>query len=266
MYRKSFIFQGDKYASLNTRGGICSQPNTGNIIRCHSSQDKIEILNSNGEFLLSFGSKGQELGQLDRPTGICTLGSNILVADTGNKRIQIFDANGNPISSISTKCYPIYIATMSGGNIVISSDDFIVVFSLNGQCVLQFGSTGTKEGQFRDIIGIGVNSLDQIIASDSGNSRLQIFSRDGRFLRAIGPKGFNVFWMPGGIGIDEEDNMLVRVTHGIHIFSLLGLLIQEINIPPSSYFASLCISGRKIIVSATDSKLDKEIAFIFSNQ
>ena len=51
-------------------------------------------------FIDSWGSRGTDQGEFDYPAGIAigTQGT-ILVADTGNNRIQLFDSNGGFITT-----------------------------------------------------------------------------------------------------------------------------------------------------------------------
>jgi len=48
------------------------------------------VFNTEGEFLLKFGSNGEGNGQFNAPTGVAVdANGNIIVADWGNSRIQV---------------------------------------------------------------------------------------------------------------------------------------------------------------------------------
>lgn len=48
------------------------------------------MFNTEGEFLLKFGSNGEGNGQFNAPTGVAVdVNGNIIVADWGNSRIQV---------------------------------------------------------------------------------------------------------------------------------------------------------------------------------
>ena len=52
------------------------------------------MFNTEGEFLLKFGSNGEGNGQFNAPTGVAVdVNGNIIVADWGNSRIQVSPAN-----------------------------------------------------------------------------------------------------------------------------------------------------------------------------
>lgn len=49
-----------------------------------------QVFNTEGEFLLKFGSNGEGNGQFNAPTGVAVdVNGNIIVADWGNSRIQV---------------------------------------------------------------------------------------------------------------------------------------------------------------------------------
>lgn len=50
----------------------------------------MQVFNTDGEFLLKFGSNGEGNGQFNAPTGVAVdANGNIIVADWGNSRIQV---------------------------------------------------------------------------------------------------------------------------------------------------------------------------------
>ena len=59
---------------------------------------RIGKVNARGEWVTSWGSLGSGPGQFDTPHGIAVSPADeIYVADRGNRRIQVFDADGNYI-------------------------------------------------------------------------------------------------------------------------------------------------------------------------
>jgi DNA-binding beta-propeller fold protein YncE len=92
-------------------------------------------------------------GNFTSPRGIAVANNVVYVADTGNNRIQKFDA--------TTLAY-----------------------------LGQFGSPGTTDGLLNSPEGIAVNSTGNIIyVADTGNTRIQKFDNNGVFLAKIGSAG-----------------------------------------------------------------------------
>lgn len=70
----------------------------------------MQVFNTEGEFLLKFGSNGEGNGQFNAPTGVAVdVNGNIIVADWGNSRIQVSPTN--PASTSS--CRILYLAAFS---------------------------------------------------------------------------------------------------------------------------------------------------------
>ncbi len=108
---------------------------------------------------------------------------NIILADTLNHRIQVFDSTGKlirfgPITPQGNGLLlPSDIEVDSSDNIIItdSGNHRIVVFDSNGNFLLTFGSQGSGNGQFIAPTGITVNGSDKIIVVDTRNRRVQLF-------------------------------------------------------------------------------------------
>src|SRR4051794_39668832 len=65
------------------------------IIVADTFHHQIQVFDPQGKFLFKFGTQGANGGQLISPTSVCTdTEDNILVLDA-NKRVQVFDQNGN---------------------------------------------------------------------------------------------------------------------------------------------------------------------------
>jgi len=70
------------------------------ILVLDSDQNQIFVFDNQGDFLRKIGRKGQGPGELNNPFGIVETNDNFLiVADTGNARIESFDFKGNYLNS-----------------------------------------------------------------------------------------------------------------------------------------------------------------------
>lgn len=96
------------------------------------------------------GRQGREPGEFVWPIGvsITPLAQNIMVADSNNHRMQIFEADGRLLRTI--------------------------------------GSHGKRDGQFDVVSDIAVDAMSNMYISDRHNHRLQVFDRYGRFVRILG--------------------------------------------------------------------------------
>uniref|UniRef100_A0A7N6ADA8 RING-type E3 ubiquitin transferase n=1 Tax=Anabas testudineus TaxID=64144 RepID=A0A7N6ADA8_ANATE len=83
------------------------------------------VYSADGEFLFKFGSHGEGNGQFNAPTGVAVdANGNIIVADWGNSRIQVFDSTGSFLSYINTSADPLYgpqgLALTSDGHVAVA--------------------------------------------------------------------------------------------------------------------------------------------------
>jgi DNA-binding beta-propeller fold protein YncE len=117
------------------------------------------------------GGKGTEKGQFDLPRGITVdAAGNVLVADTGNGRIQKFSPTGVFLRVIGTK--------------------------------------GDGLGEFQEPCAVAVDSSGNIYVADTGNQRVQKLMPDGTFVAEWkGPDPG--FYGPRDIAIGADNNVYV---------------------------------------------------------
>lgn len=106
---------------------------------------RVQIFDSDGNFLGKFGSYGSGDGQFDLPLGVLAHSSGrIYVTDYYNCRVQVFDTNGNFLG--------------------------------------KFGSSGSGDAQFNQPTGIAIDASGYINVADRDNHRLQVFASDLTFV------------------------------------------------------------------------------------
>jgi DNA-binding beta-propeller fold protein YncE len=140
-------------------------------------------------FDFKFGSEGSGDGQFRYPRDVTYDHNNnrIIVADTGNHRIQVFDTNGNFLFKFGNFGfddgqfnYPFGVAYDHNNNRIIVADTFndrIQVFDTNGNFLFKFGNFGYDDGQFFGPFGVAYDpNNNRIIVADTDNYRIQVFS------------------------------------------------------------------------------------------
>ncbi|XP_058979022.1 brain tumor protein-like isoform X3 [Musca domestica] len=138
-----------------------------------------------------FGSLGTSKGQFNSPHGFCLgVDEEIIVADTNNHRIEIFDKSGNlkfyfgvPGKEEGQLWYPRKVAVMH------TNGKFVVCDRGNERSRMQIFS---KSGHFMrkiairyiDIVaGLAVTSKGHIVAVDSVSPTVFVISEDGELVR-----------------------------------------------------------------------------------
>lgn len=76
----------------------------------------------------------------------------------------------------------------------------IVKLSKDGEFLMEWGSTGTGTGEFRDPHALAMDSQGRLFVGDRGNSRIQIFDQEGNHLET-----WSQFGRPSGLFIDAND-------------------------------------------------------------
>ncbi|XP_075167611.1 tripartite motif containing protein thin isoform X5 [Haematobia irritans] len=144
--------------------------------------------------LFQLGGRGSEPGSFTWPRGLAVGPDNsIVVADSSNHRVQVFDSNG--------------------------------IF------VKQFGEYGNGEGEFDCLAGVAVNRIGQYIIADRYNHRIQVLDPQGRFLRAFGSQGTadGKFNYPWGVTTDALGFIYVcdKENHRVQVFQSDGSFVGK---------------------------------------
>jgi sugar lactone lactonase YvrE len=103
-------------------------------------------------------------------------------------------------------------ASPNGALYVTDRSGSVAEVSRRGRLVHRWGSVGQGAGQFRfDIGSIAVDPSGRVYVSDSGNSRIQVFSPSGRYLRSVGGFGraTGKFLWPFDVAVDAHGDIYV---------------------------------------------------------
>jgi DNA-binding beta-propeller fold protein YncE len=173
----SFGRKGFGITDFNTPCGIAvDRHNT--IVVSDLLNHRLQVLDLNprtGELhhRRTIGGKGMGEGQFQFPKGVAvTEHGQLLVCDSDNHRIQVFDMNNK--------------------------------FAF----IREIGKKGPENGQFTTPLAICVNWDEELLVSDSLH-RIQVFDIEGNFIRSFGTKGKKdgCFKFPTEMVVDDE-NML----------------------------------------------------------
>ena len=187
---------------------------------CDSSNHRIQVFDTNGEFLNSFGDD-----QLQLPYGICVSKDFVFVTDDVKKCVTKFTLEGIfKNSSGRTKKF-----SSIGG--IYCCDKFlyvcdfgyqkILVFDLNLKFIKDFGS-----GEIKYPIDVSIHS-DRIYILSQSTSSIYCYSKDCTFQRVIELTGEDKpMTLPLFMVIDPRDNFLIsdQSNQEIRIFSPQGIL------------------------------------------
>ena len=157
-----------------------------------TQQDQVLVYDADSLKLLrriGTGGKNHFLtspGDFGAPQGVAVDGDgNVYVTDTMNDRVEIFDADGNFISTFGKAgdgpgyfARPKGIAVDSDGHIWVADQmqDRLQVFNREGQLLTYIGSGhGELPGQFKTLTGVAIDKQNHVFTTEQEPGRLQMF-------------------------------------------------------------------------------------------
>lgn len=142
----------------------------------YSDSDRIQKFDPDGNFVCQFGGTGREVGQFVRPQALTVDGNTLLIADSGNHRLQRYD---------------------------LSSDE--------PNWIDSWGQQGAQSGQFYYPYGIAITKDHSVLVCEYGNNRIQRLSSDGMSLGTWGVPGTGVGELhnPWSLAVDSKDQVHV---------------------------------------------------------
>jgi len=148
----------------------------GNILVIEPHYMRVNHFTPDGRRVAQWGVKGTNAGEFILPRGIAqdSRGEFFVSEYTVVDRLQRFSLGGpNPPAS-DTPC----VAVTAEG-----------ALPLRACLTAAWGSPGERPGQFNRAEGVAVGPDDLVYVADSCNHRIQVFDRDGKFLRSHGRAG-----------------------------------------------------------------------------
>ena len=87
---------GDSPGDLNRPRGLAADASAGVLYEVDGAFQLVQMFNLDGELLMWFGEPGSGPGQFSLPSGIALRGDQLVVADTLNRRVQLYRFLGPP--------------------------------------------------------------------------------------------------------------------------------------------------------------------------
>jgi DNA-binding beta-propeller fold protein YncE len=145
---------------------------------------RIVKLDKSGKFIKTWGSKGSGQGQFDMPNSIAVdAQGNVYVADLGNKRIQVFDNDGNFKTQFGDVGAPWTICINPGAHQYLYSSNSnppdsmdngeIYKMELDGKILGKFGTAGKLAKEFGTVNEIDCRNPNVLYAGELTNWRVQ---------------------------------------------------------------------------------------------
>ncbi len=222
-----------------------------------TGNNRVCVFNLKGAFLFSFGKTGVafpsagtkvswRLGEFNYPFGIdVDDDGQIFVADTSNRRVQVFSPEGKPLFWFPflkdknwADIFPLSL-DINGGRLYIA-DGFkkrIVVFDRKGNYLFSLGERGRLAGMIAGPLGVAAAKDGTVFITDNRNLTLTAYQPLGKifWVRGRPPKGIasvnRFFGLPAGVAVDDEGFVYLvdAFSFSLKIFNREGEFLVEVG-------------------------------------
>ena len=205
------------------------------ILVADECNHRVQVFDSNGTFLRSFGRGGKNAGEFNYPDGLIDRDGNIFIADRGNHIVQMFSreetylgsfgGNGSLDNQLSS---PRGLSLDSTGNIIVADagNKLIKIFTPDGRFVMKIDG----QGSFSSPVHC-VQCGEYFIVSDLDEHCIKVISREGHCQYKFGREGQGdgEFINPGYLLVNESQHLFVcdRENHRVQVFELNGKFIGK---------------------------------------
>ena len=234
------------------------------IVVADCSNHRVQVFDSNGTFLRSFGHKGENAGEFSYPVGVAIdKDRKILVSENDNHRVQILSWKGRHLGSFGGKgsldsqlLNPWGLSLDSNGNVIVadSGNKLIKIFTPDGKFVMKIGGQGSFSFPIHCVQG-----GEYFLVSDSLEHCIKVFNRDGHFQYKFGKQGEGdgEFNYPRFLSVTQSKHLLVcdEYNHRIQVFDVDGKFVGKFGTNGSKLgefnnpYSVAILSNDQIVVS-----------------
>lgn len=217
--RKGPVYGGQENVQMFTWINGIAVDKDENVYGSDEWKSIIHVFDKEGEYLKTWGEKGDAEGQLNGAAGICfDANDNLWVVSSFTSRIQKFTKDGQFISGFGSKGaaegqmeMPNGITIDNDGNVYVADwgNDRVQKFSPDGTHLLTFGHGGTGAGSLNHPTGVCVDNDGDVYVVDWLNERVVIYDKEARPITYLYGDAVEVSkW--GQMGLDANPDMVKR--------------------------------------------------------
>lgn len=190
---------------------------------------------------------------------------NLYVGSFSSGKLVKIDPNGNAISVLRNSVNgKIYGVDYFKGRVAATEfkDDQLLILSKDGDLIKKSGKSGAGDGEFHGPEGVCFDPSGYIYVVDSGNSRVQKFDADGKFILKFGEKGeyeaqfdkpTDIAFLNGELFVTDSGNKRIAV------FDDSGNFIKNIKIDGLEIPRGITVNKNSLLIS------DEKSGLIFYN-
>ena len=205
------------------------------LVVTHRRNHRVQIFRSDGSCLRAFGSKGDQEGQFNEPTGVAFHNDKIFVADCNNHRVQVFSAQGEFLCQFGGEGdlndqlnLPLGLSVDYEGNLIIADarNKSVKVFSTRGRFLRKIGTAHSFTFPFHC-----VQHDNHLVVSDFGENCVKVFNQAGEFMYKFGKPGKRdgEFNGPSCLSVSKAGQLIVcdSQNYRVQIFEMSGKFVAK---------------------------------------
>ena len=182
------------------------------------------------KFLFRFGRNGDGPGEFNSPRDVAIAPDGcMLIADTHNNRIQVFDHLGNWVKVIGEgQVKPWGLAVTAEGNIAVTDalTHTVKILNRNGKFLHQFGD-------FACPCGIACGDDGQLVVTDFFSKSASIHDSQGAMIKQFTARTNSDTYNSGAsrVTVDKDGRIIISdiANHSIKIFDKGGKILQDVS-------------------------------------
>ncbi|XP_022778967.1 E3 ubiquitin-protein ligase TRIM71-like [Stylophora pistillata] len=169
----------------------------------------------------AIAGSGSKFGRLGDPQGVAvSQDGNVIVSDSRNHRLQVFDMDGNfrflfgaPGSRDGHFQFPSGVAVTTEGDIVVADtmNNRIQIFTKDGKFIKKFGKETMEGERLYQPYGVAVDNQGRIFVVDRGKARVVVFNEKGQVLFTFGSlgDGRGQFNCPSAVAVNSKGHVII---------------------------------------------------------
>jgi DNA-binding beta-propeller fold protein YncE len=217
--RQGPVYGGQNNANLFTWITGVALDQDENVYASDEWKSVIQVFDKEGNYLKTWGEKGDAEGQLNGPAGIrFDADDNLWVVNSFGSRVQKFTKDGQYLGGFGTKGrgegqfeMPYGIDTDPEGNLYITDwgNDRVQKLTPDGQHLVTFGHGGTGAGSLNHPTSVCVDNDGDVYVVDWMNERVVIYDKEAKPLTYLYGDAVEVSpW--GNMSLEANPDMVKR--------------------------------------------------------
>ena len=239
----------------------------GRIYIADAGNNRVQVVDDAGNYIIEFGSRGWQTGEFDHPTDIALSFQRryrLYVADTGNNRVQYCNFVDRIFYPLSESADDVLLDRPEGIGIGRNGEVYVVdtgnhrwiEFNVAGVPVVARGSFGSGSEQLWNPTDLDVDAHGNVYIVDTGNHLIKKYDFSGNPIDVWGGEGdaLGQLQEPKCITLDEWNYLYVTDSGNrrIQVFTSDGKSITEFSAPTLQEPAGIAVSktGRVFVTDA----------------